>query len=140
MLDISGLLGKESEEWKERVNIPMTLIGGEFNNYQKIKGRNIKKTSHWEKGDGAEENDFVPFHIYDPSLMLQWILDQRQLPANLREPGFVPSEKSVPPGLIADRRNVEILKEEPIFLKRSEDNFFITHYYKRWGIIDEDEN
>jgi hypothetical protein len=134
MLDLVGIKEKETENWKKTVNIPMELIGGEVNNNQKIKSRKIKRTKQWDEGKGIENVDFIHFSIYDPSLIYQWINEQRNMPENLRAPGYLPSEDSTIPGLTADRRQVEINPEEPIFLQRTTENLFINQYYKKLEI------
>ena len=130
MLDAIGILDEESKSWVRNVNIPMNLVGGKFNEMQKVSGRKVKKTTCWHDGSGIEEVDYVPFSIYDPSLMYDWIMQQRALSNKFRIPGYFPSEESVIPGLSADRRYVRISQEEPIFIRRTVSNLFIREYLK----------
>lgn len=131
MLDAIGLLDEASKSWVRNVNIPMSLIGGKFNEMQKVSSRKVKKTTCWHDGSGIEEVDFVPFSIYDPSLMYDWIMRQRALSGKFRIPGYFPVEESVIPGLSADRGDVKIGTEEPIFIQRKDSNLFIRKYYEQ---------
>ena len=92
---------------------------------QKVKARNIKKRDHWHDGSGEENVDYIPFTIYDPSLIFNWILKQRQLKGEL-----VPMEKDKIPGLYLDARKVSISEFEPIFIKRKKPSIFIDIFRK----------
>ncbi len=131
MLDVAGLLDEESKSWMRTVNIPMSLIGGKFNNNHRITGRNIKKTTVWNDGTGLENVDFVPFSIYDPSLIYYWIIQQRKLSGESGILGYFPANEAIIPGLSADRRQVKINPEEPIFVCRPDSNLFIKDYYRK---------
>lgn len=131
MLDAIGILDEESKGWVRNVNIPMNLVGGKFNEMQKVSSRKIRKTTCWHDGSGIEEVDFVPFSIYDPSLMYDWIIQQRALSNKFRIPGYFLTEESVIPGLSADRRYVRISVEEPIFIQRKDSNLFIREYLEK---------
>jgi hypothetical protein len=106
----------------------MNLIGGKFNGMHKINSRMIRKTTCWHSGYGQEEIDFVSFSIYDPSLIYNWIIQQRALPNQLRTSGYFLTEESIVPGLSSDRRHVQINPEEPIFIPRTSSNLFIRDY------------
>lgn len=134
MLDIAALSVKEADRWKVTVNIPMELIGGEINGNQKVKKRTIRKAGEWNSGEGSEDVDYVPFSIYDPSLMYRWILEQRKFPDKLREPGYQPAGDDRLPGLFADRRDVKIPDNEPVILRRKTKNFFVSFFMKKTGI------
>jgi hypothetical protein len=109
----------------------MNLIGGKDNGMHKINGRMIKKTTCWHNGFGKEEVDFLPFSIYDPSLIYDWIIQQRALSKQSRVSGYSITDESVIPGLSADRRYVKISSEEPIFVHRTVSNLFIREFYKK---------
>lgn len=128
ILQIIGVLGEESSSWVRNVNIPMNLIGGKFNEMHKIKSKMIRRTSCWHNGRGKEEIDFVPFSIYDPSMIYNWIIQQRALPNRLRTSGYFLTEESIVPGLSSDRRHVQINADEPIFIPRTNFNLFIKDY------------
>jgi hypothetical protein len=130
MLEMTGLLSKESNCWKREVNIPMYLIGGNFNNGRRIGSRMIKKTNSWGDGLGVENVDFVPFSIYDPSLIYYWVLDQRKPDSESLNWGYLPAEEAVIPGLSADRRQVKINSGDSIFLHRPQPNLFIEEFYE----------
>ena len=132
-LDVAQIL-EEFPEWKKSVNIPMELIGGELNNNNKIKIRDIKKTNSWARADGSPKEDFVPFAVYDPSAVFYWITMQRELPGSMREKGYMPVIDFGIPGIFADRVNAKIDGNEPVILHREEDNIFIRYFYKKTGI------
>lgn len=131
MLDAIGILDEESKSWIRNVNIPMNLVGGKFNEMQKVSGRKVRKTTYWHDGSGIKEVDFVPFSIYDPSLMYDWIIQQRAMSNKFRIPGYFLTEESVIPGLSADRRSVRISEKEPIFFQRKDSNLFIREYMEK---------
>ena len=112
-MEIAGLK-IDYPEWKVSVNIPMDLVGGNFNNHKKIKARNIKKRYQWHDGSGVENVDYIPFTLYDPSMIYNWILQQRHLKGKL-----VPIEKNKIPGLYYDASKMTLSQFEPIFIKPS---------------------
>ena len=130
MLEVIGLAQQESKLWVRKVNIPMNLIGGRFNKMHQVGSRMIKKTSCWHNGSGIEETDYIPFSVYDPSLIYNWIIQQRLLPNQRRCSGYFLSDEAIIPGLSADRRYVKIRPEEPIFVSRKDSNMFIRKYYE----------
>lgn len=130
MLDVIGLAGEETKLWIRNINIPMNLIGGKFNKMHQVGSRMIKKTSSWHNGSGIEEIDYVPFSVYDPSLIYNWIIQQRILPNQRRFSGYFLSDEAIIPGLSADRRYVKIRAEESIFISRKDSNLFIREYYE----------
>lgn len=132
-LDVAQIL-ENIPDWKKSVHIPMELIGGELNNNRKIKIRDIKKTSTWAQSDDASQVDYVPFEVYSPSAVYYWIKTQRELPDSLRKVGYMPVNDFEIPGIFADRSNVQINENEPVFLHRDEDNIFIRYFYKKTGI------
>lgn len=123
-MEIAGLY-IDHPEWRVSFNIPMDLVGGSFNNHKRVKARSIKKRYHWHDGSGVENVDYIPFTIYDPSLIFNWILKQRELKGEL-----VPMEKNKIPGLYFDARKVSISQFEPIFIKRKKPSIFIDIFRK----------
>lgn len=73
VLEASGVQIREKDSWKIKVNIPMDIIGGEYNNGIKVPIRKVKKTNNWCSENGILNKDFVEFEIYDPNLVFQWV-------------------------------------------------------------------
>lgn len=131
LLDVANLLDTNSQEWMKQVNIPMSIIGGEFNNGRKVKISTVKKTKSWYKGTGEINVDYIPYEVYEPSIMFEWILKQR----TVEDTGFKSVEKDGVPGLYIDCRDVYVSAKEPIFLERTESNIFIKKYFEKLQTI-----
>ncbi len=133
-LEVAGIK-YNYEEWLHRVNIPATLVGGEFNNNIKVKNSSIKRQKTWDDGLGIKNRDYFPFFIYDPSLIYNWIIEQR---ANYVAdsthsdyqfyPAVIKKDRGDIPGLYMDARNVPAPVFEPIFIKRDEYSVFIDFF------------
>ena len=128
MLDLAGQLDEVTDRWNVTVNIPMDIIGGEVNDNLRVKSRTIKKYKDWYEGNGTEEIDYVPFSIYDPSIIFQWIKEQRTSNPDSAPSGFIPSERGRVPGLFTDRTKIEVDPAEPVFLERDKNLFFLKPY------------
>ncbi|MEA5005460.1 MAG: hypothetical protein VB022_03510 [Rikenellaceae bacterium] len=133
-LEVAGIK-YDYEDWLHRVNIPANLVGGEFNNNIKIKNRDIKRQKAWDDGHGIMNVDFFPFFIYDPSLIYNWIIEQRDKYLNdsiLSDRQFYPAvikkDRGDIPGLCIDARNVTAPVYEPIFIKRTDYSVFIDRF------------
>ncbi len=74
-MEAAGIVFDEEtkNEWMVSVDLPMNLIGGEFNNDKKIALKRIKKTKSWYKGKGLENVDYVNFDIYDANHIFEWV-------------------------------------------------------------------
>ena len=108
-----------------KVNIPMDIIGGELNGRKKVDNGTIKNTQSWYNGKGKVNVDYVPFEIYEPSLMYQWILDKRKQGIN----HWKVLETDGIPGLYMDSRKTIPDTIDPIFKDRVVPNYFIEHSY-----------
>lgn len=135
-LEVAGLK-YDYEDWLHRVNIPANLVGGEFNNNIKVKNSTIKRQTSWDDGLGIKNTDFFPFFIYDPSLIYNWIIEQRDkyvsdttLSGNRFSPAVIKKDRGDIPGLYMDARNVQAPVSEPIFTKRDEYSVFIDRFIK----------
>lgn len=127
MLDVAGLTVPEFDQWKMQVNIPMDIIGGELNGRKKVDNSTIRNTLSWHSGKGKVNVDFVPFEIYEPSVMYQWILDKRKQGNN----HWKVVEMDGIPGLYMDRRKTIPDTIDPIFKDRIVPNYFIEHSYMK---------
>lgn len=128
LLDVANLLDTNSQDWLMQVNIPMSIIGGEFNNDIKVKISTVKKTKSWHDETGKMNVDYIPYKVYEPSIMFNWILKQRAA-ENTR---FKSVEKDGVPGLYIDCKDVFVSAEEPVFTERTESNVFINKYLEKY--------
>lgn len=127
LLELANVLPPEANEWKIDVNIPMSIIGGEINQYKKIRNRTIKKTNSWYTGNGKANIDYIRYFVYEPSIMFDWILNKRKSVDSI----YKPITENGAPGLIVDASNQKIDDTEAIFVERPEPNLFIDYFYKR---------
>ncbi|OFY40530.1 MAG: hypothetical protein A2X18_11475 [Bacteroidetes bacterium GWF2_40_14] len=138
-MEVAGLFN-DYPEWRVSVNIPLYLIGGEYNNGHRVKRSSILRAHTWYEGSGEENVDFVPITVYDPSLIFDWIDGQRRIRRTTAEgdtikgeislheqPAFKPVVKNSIPGLYVDSRNI-IPAEEPVFKQRKQPSVFINTF------------
>lgn len=123
-LDVAGLLRDFFDEWVIRINIPMSLIGGPYNDGNEVKIKDVRKGKKWADPDSLAPGEYVRFEIYDPSVMYQWIMDVRQ--GRVREDGFEAADNYEPeaPGLFFDARNVPVPMGEPLTGTREDPSIF----------------
>ncbi len=132
LLDITNVLPSEAKkEWIRSVDVPMELIGGEFNNEKKVKFSSILKTKSWYKGDGKEGVDFVNYSVYDPGLMFNWINNKRLSSDSI----YMPESEDKLNGLVVNRKNV--FCDDDVILQRKDTTFFSKHFYKKIKTIAE---
>ncbi|MCU0369962.1 MAG: efflux RND transporter periplasmic adaptor subunit, partial [Bacteroidales bacterium] len=68
-LDLAGILKDEFDMWKVRINIPLDLIGGPYNDFNPVRIRDIKKRYNW--ADPATDQDgFEYLEMYDPARLV----------------------------------------------------------------------
>lgn len=126
LLDIANVLPAEAkDEWVMSVNVPMELIGGEFNDNKKIKFGSILRTKSWYTGDGKEGVDFVNYSVYDPGLMFNWINNKRLENDSV----YKPETEDNKSGLVVERRNVSFT--DNVLLQRKDTTFFPKFYYEK---------
>jgi hypothetical protein len=123
--------------WKITVNIPASLVGGEYNNNRKVRRYKIDQAKKWHNGDGVEGVDYFEYNVYDPSLVYDWIINKRKNyngsdPKNqIKGKDFHPGTINNIQGLTIDVSNISIPENEPVFLKRTKQSVFIDVYKKR---------
>lgn len=132
LLDLVDILPGESSEWYVNVKIPISIIGGEFNDNKKIKIRTIKRTDSWYIGDGQPNVDYVEHLLYDPSIMFNWIEAKRMANDSV----YLPINDGVVPGLMVDATHVQFNPERPIFRERTRPNLFIDKYFEKLKALD----
>lgn len=124
LLETANIRPKDSNEWMIDVNIPIQLIGGEYNNNKKIRFRAINKVKSWANNDGIPNVDFVRYPLYEPSVMFEWILQKR----NENDSIYKPIEENGVPGLLVDATELNSNETDALFVKRTEQNLFVDHF------------
>lgn len=124
LLETANIHPTKSNEWLIDVNIPIELIGGEYNNGKKIKFSTIKKIKSWSNKDGIPNVDFVQNTLYEPSIMFDWILQKRTENDSI----YRPIDENGVPGLLVDATGINTIETEPLFVKRTEQNLFVDHF------------
>ena len=130
LLDLVNALTPDTEKWKMELNIPSKLIGGEIFDGRKVKNTTIKNTKKWHDGNGKLNEDFVKYLAYEPSIMFNWIIDNKDKNMD----GYTFAEENGVPGLIIDKQDATFDENEPLFIERPEPNRFIDAYYKKIGL------
>lgn len=124
LLETANIHPTKSNEWLIDVNIPIELIGGEYNNGKKIKFSTIKKIKSWSSNDGVPNVDFVHHILYEPSIMFDWILQKRAENDSV----YTPIDENGVPGLLVDATGINTIETDPLFVKRTEQNLFVNHF------------
>lgn len=132
LLDIANVIPNEAKnEWVRSVNIPMELIGGEFNNNKKVKFSSIFKTKNWYNGEGKEGVDFVNYSVYDPGLIFNWI-NYKYLQ---NDTNFIPETENNMKGLVVDQSDVTF--NDKVIHQRKDTTFFAKFFYEKLRRITE---
>lgn len=129
LIDLVNALTPETEKWKMEVNIPSKIIGGEFFSGRKVKMATIKSTKKWHDGNGTLNEDYVKYLAYEPSVMFNWIIENKNNP----DGNYTYAEEDGVPGFVIDSHDATFDENEPLFLDRPEPNRFIDVYYKKIG-------
>ncbi len=127
VLAAASILPAESKAWLKDVNIPMSLIGGEYRLNKHISFRRILRSKTWYEGYGVANVDYVNVKTYDPSALLDWILQRRAMNDSV----FVPTTQGDMPGLTVDCTSMTLPVEKPYFKKREEPNLFLDCFRKK---------
>lgn len=130
VMEVAGLK-HDYPEWIHSVNIPAELVGGQYNNYIKVKNSTINNTTAWNDGSGTANIDYFSFSIYDPTLIYNWIINMRstcETDTSVILSGFKPAvitrDQGTIPGLYLDARNMHIPLDEPVFKERETFSIF----------------
>lgn len=133
-LDLAGLLKEEFDKWLVKVNIPMDLIGGPYNNYQDVRLRDIKKQKTWTENNTSEGMKYELLEMYDPTLMYEWIKESRDKQEVGDAMTVTPVQLNEAIGIRIDGRNLPLPEEESIFLEREKPSIFIDYYRQKYKI------
>ena len=137
-LDIAGVMRQYFDEWKIQVGIPMELIGGPYNNYHKVRIRDIKNHKSWSDENGEMHVTYEPYEVYDPSLIFEWIHDTWNTNRDSNNTDIIPVVENDVFGLIFDARNTPAPNNEPLFRERKKRSVFIDHYRQEFFANPED--
>ena len=138
MLDLAGLRNEETESWKVDVNIPMKLVGGDINPGNKVTLKDLRSAKNWHNQTGTPNIDYIPFWIYDPTYIYQWIREQLSLSRKQSSPSYVDASAPYLPRLFYDARHIVVDKDKPIFTDREDNNIFIHHFHLRTSLVNQD--
>lgn len=130
-LDLAGILKEEFDEWKVKVNIPMELIGGPYNNNIDVRIKDIKKHNDWVSSDDQENGGYEYLELYDPTLMFAWIQemwDRHEAPNVMT---ITPVQLNKAKGILMDERNLPVPAEDNIFIEREKPSIFIDYYLEK---------
>lgn len=127
-LDLAGLLKDEFPHWMVKVNIPMDLIGGPYNQGHDVRLRDIRKRTCWTENCDIPDKNFEHFEIYDPSLIYDWIQDKWAGQDSVNDLPVIPLRLNQAKGILIDSRNLPLPDEDSIFIEREIHSIFIDYY------------
>lgn len=127
VLAAADLLPAEASDWQRNVNIPMQLIGGEYRDNKSIPFARILKYKSWYEGDGLPNVDFVNVQTYDPTILMEWVLQRRMLKDSI----YLAEELNGVPGLTVNYTHKPLPADKPYFVKRPLPNLFLDIYQKK---------
>ncbi|MCK9398623.1 MAG: hypothetical protein M0Q51_01340 [Bacteroidales bacterium] len=132
-LDIAGLLKEEFDEWIVKINIPMELIGGPYNNFNDVRLSDIKKHKSWAGNYNSDTASYEHFEIYDPTLIYEWIQEKWEEQNSRYDLTLTPLQLNQARGIRIDSRNQPLPDEESIFLEREKPSIFIDYYHQKFA-------
>ncbi|GAP69593.1 hypothetical protein BA6E_12143 [Bacteroidales bacterium 6E] len=137
MLEIIGRKDLILDEWAVNVKIPMELIGGSLNDGRKVNLKDIRKYDRWFEGEGAANEDYVAFSIYETNFIYRWIIERFNGSKDLDYKPYMNVSGSLVPALFTDLRDQgEIIR--PLLHPREDNNFFIRHFMGEKGLSNRD--
>jgi len=126
LMDVAGVLPDFApQKWAVNLNLPMHLIGGKLNNNKRISLRSIVKTKEWHDGTGIEGIDYAHLELYDPTLIYDWIQQQRGEEENT---GFIKDSNGIFEGVYADKSAVTFDESEGFLRERPFKTFFVRKF------------
>lgn len=134
MLSVAGIWEEAIPDWKVEVNIPSDLIGGELNRDRTVRLTDILRTKQWHSGQGIENTDYVPFWIFEPTLIYNWILSKASGNSGVITGPYRDATASDMPRLFADFSDFGGETDEPVITPRDDENLFIRHFHFKNGL------
>jgi hypothetical protein len=132
LLDIAGILREEYDNWQVKIDIPIELVGGPYNDYNKVRLSDIKKSDDWNDGSNPDSASYVHLELFDPTLIYEWIFEKR----DGQDRGcLLPTagmEKNNALGIWIDVREVAMPEGESLFLERENPSIFIDYYHQKF--------
>lgn len=132
-LDVAGLLEEQFDRWLVKIDIPMDLIGGPYNNGNHVHTKDIKKYDHWAGRNSSEKEPYEHFEIYDPTLMFEWIQELFDHPEKENSFSYSSLKLNKANGIYIDGTNTRVDESEPIFLERKSPSIFIDYFNKKYS-------
>lgn len=119
----------EKDHWLIKLNVPLHLVGGEYNNNNnKVRNRTLKKTNHWHNHEGQINIDYVRYFVYEPNRIYQWILEKLKTP----EQAYIPRKVQGISGLIIDKREVVLDAGTPMLKQRSQADLYVDKFKSKY--------
>ena len=132
-LSLGGLLKDEYADWLVDVNLPKKLMGGPFNEGNEVKLKDVRKCHSWADGESDDADSFVPFKIYDPILISEWINEIYADPESQEKYRALPLTLNKARGIMIDCRDVPAPMNDSIFSTRENPSVFIEYYQEKIG-------
>ena len=126
-LDLSGLLMVEFDEWLVKIDIPMSLVGGPYNNFNEVTIKDIRKEKSWADVSGSGPGNYEHLEMYDPTLMYEWIHSVVNNKGVHGDISSIPLQLEKAQGIRIDSREQPLPEIEGIFLERDKPSLFINH-------------
>lgn len=127
-LDIAGLLIDQFDEWFVRVNIPMELIGGPYNDNNEVRLRDIRRCNSWADDAGRELESAEYIQLYDPYLIYEWINEKWETGSITENIKADPLKLNAARGIRIDGRKQSLPEDDHIFIDREDPSIFIDYY------------
>lgn len=112
-VEVAGLLTDEHRErWRQKLDIPNTLIGDPPN------GKKVSLASVFTRFSWARSNEASTRAVFwEPNLVHQWVVDKREAVTKSPVPGLKSATDGIVPGLEFDARDLvaPTEAEDPIF-------------------------
>jgi hypothetical protein len=128
-LDLAGILREEFDQWLVKIDIPMRLIGGPYNNNNEVYLKDIRKQKSWTDSDERYEH----LELFDPTLMYEWINNAHNSESIDDSVRVVPLNLNHSMGIRIDDRKVPVPEEDSIFIQRDKPSIFIDYYHKKYS-------
>jgi hypothetical protein len=131
-LDLAGLMKDEFSHWLVKVNIPMDLIGGPYNQYKEVRLSDIRKCKTWAESSDTSAVGYEHFEIYDPTLIYEWIQATWEEQNSRNDLSLTPLRLNQAKGILIDSQEQPLPCEDSIFMERDKHSIFIDYYHQKY--------